>query len=98
MNYKKKITKKLKDINFLLKIIDISCFIDFIKENENGMLILTPPKNEKCIPIPYEIELKNDGDSIRYYDIKYFLEYMLNFKDTATIKMFESLVNIHIIQ
>ena len=62
------------------------------------MLILTPPKNEKGIPIPYDIELKNDGDSIRYYDIKYFLEYMLNFKDTATLKMFESLVNIHIIQ
>lgn len=98
MNYKKKITKKLKDINFLLKIIDISCFVDFIRENENGMLILTPPQNEKGIPIPYEIELKNDGDSIRYYDIKYFLEYMLNFKDTTTLKMFESLVNIHIIQ
>ncbi len=98
MNHKKKITKKLKDINFLLKIIDISCFIDFIRENENGMLILTPPKNEKGIPTPYEIELKNDGDSIRYYDIKYFLEYMLNFKDTTTLKMFESLVNIHIIQ
>lgn len=97
MNYKKKITKKLKDINFLLKIIDISCFIDFIKENENGMLILIPPKNKKGIPIPYEIELKNDGDSIRYYDIKYFLEYMLNFKDNVILKMFESLVNIHII-
>lgn len=98
MTNKKKIKKKLKDINFLLTTIDLSCFIDFIIEDKESMLILTPPDNKIGIPKPYNIPLKNDGDSVRYYDIKYFLEYMLNFNNNATLKMFESLVNIHVIQ